>query len=307
MSANTTKQEILPRIIFRILDRAAGLGSQARTVKGAHAAIMRAYAALPEIPRRGVDPKKEWQASRSLDWWAIEKRRPHRARTTVCPLRDPNLGARADELARAAHPHRQNWEPAAPTDSQVSTGEILTTNHGHYSRQCAYTRFTYRPLYQSALVVARSGEVAIYYRDCQPPRRIHAPAGLRWVADVNGAALRSKDGTTYHPQPSDLRARDFARRVRAGLSAIRRGISEAEHRAAVAESVLRNCRRQVSLRAVSRAVGNCAAGTEAWLLRLGLSQRERATVGAVVRLASLKGERSPEFNRAACYAAGAVL
>ena len=118
---------------------------------------------------------------------------------------------------------------------------------------------------------------------------------------VGHVALRRPRGLTFEVDGADVMADvhhvldamgDFARRVRRAMAdnykrraRIRRYGSEQ----AATDAMLRTNRRKVSLRAMSRLAGNCQAGTEAWLARLGIQARERATAGAVYRLAKMKG------------------
>jgi hypothetical protein len=276
----TTKNQIIKRIAAR----ASQAGSTASTLKGRHRAAMRDAASLPPLPSRGEKAP------------SYQRRNPTTG-TVVTHITDYQLAAAAEDRAREDFPRRENWESARP-----GNGEVETIDHGQYSRSCTYRKLTYRPTYLSrATIDPRSNRVVYETAERNVTRK--APAGLYWSHDKDGLKLiRRTDGMDYHPTREDLHARDFAARIRRTMAAnyrrralVRRLGSEQ----AVTDYLLRSNRRRVSLRAISRAAGNCAAGTESFLARLGIANRERATAGAVYRLAKLKGEADNQLFRAA--------
>ena len=114
--------------------------------------------------------------------------------------------------------------------------------------------------------------------------------------------IRKSDGMDYHTTSEDLYARNFATRVRRAMAENykkRALLRKYKTEQAVLDYLLRSNRRRVSLRAMSRAAGNCEAGTESWLARLGIANRERAIAGAVYRLAHMKNQASLLFTSAA--------
>lgn len=282
----TTKKQTLARIATR----ASRAGSTASTTKGQHRAAMKHAASLPPLPSRGERPKPH------------ERRKPDTG-PTVTHVTDRELAAEADTEARKTYPRRQNWERPRPGD-----GYVGTINHGPYSRSCQYDHFTYAPTYLSRATLDPRTNRVTYETTARTVTR-KAPAGLYWSHDRDGLKLiRKTDGMDYHPTREDLFARDFATRVRRAMAenyrrrALVRRLGSEE---AATEHLMRTNRRRVSLRAVSRAAGNCQAGTEGFLARLGVAHRERATAGAVYRLAKIKGLAGlPLFRAAARVALG---
>ena len=247
-------------------------------------------------------------------------------RFRLVPLTDPAKKSKADETARRKNPRKRNWRSAAAVADPVRTGDIVSIDLGRYSRGCPYTHWEYQPVYYSAVKVWRSGRNAHYLTE-GVEKHLPAPAGTRWTYDVLGPCLvRDTDGMDYHPTVEDCPAngdelfagwhyhptvedclsRNFATRVRRGMAskfnAVRKAAKDARKAKEAKEREERALRcntRIVSLRLVSKAAGNCSAGTEQWLENLGIATRERARAGAVYRLASRKGLVTPDFLRAA--------
>ena len=271
-----TKKEIQARI-----RRNAG-DSKATTTRGQHRYAMRhVLPALLPLPQRG----------KPLTY----SRRP--APELVTFVVDWQVGNSAMQRAMAQHKSRQNWESPRPGD-----GSVETIDNGRYSRSCSYTHYTYRPTYVSRATLAPRNN-SIVYETRSRSRQLVAPAGLYWSHDADGLMLiRKSDGMDYHPTSEDLLARNFATRVRRAMAENykkRALLRKYKTEQAVLDYLLRSNRRRVSLRAMSRAAGNCEAGTESWLARLGIANRERAIAGAVYRLAHMKNQASLLFTSAA--------
>lgn len=136
-----------------------------------------------------------------------------------------------------------------------------------YSRRCTYRKIDHRGVYASALLVARSGDCAIWLCG-EKIARIPAPARLRWGHDGNGAYLRSADGTEYHPSASDLRSRNFVALVRGHIAdARKRRKIKLQNDKLFAEAAATTWVRWEHV----RACGYCVAGTRAFAAQNGLA------------------------------------
>jgi hypothetical protein len=291
MNHETLKEELLNKLQQVAIER--GSRKSFATLKG----LARFLKRCPSTPpwQGGVDEN----LTRSRDEYVSE-------RYIDVPLYDHDLGIRATDIAKDKHPRRQNWRSAKPTYSPVETGHVEVIDLGAYSRRCTYRHYEYMPQYQSALRVWRSGRSAHYIRE-GVERYVPAPSGTRWQRDEYGVLLRRlSDGMDYHPTAEDLQARDFVGRVRRGMSENYKARAKAkrdERDRALSEALerhaLRNNRRRISLRSVSKMAGNCLAGTDEYLRWLGIESRKRAVAGAVYRLAERKKLINERFVAAA--------
>ena len=114
-------------------------------------------------------------------------------------------------------------------------------------------------------------------------REKRTPKGMEWRADANGVYLcRLSDGIDYHPTHEDVRAKNFAGRVRRGMAANYRARVETRK----AERVLtRSLPTIVVTLDDSRRAGNCVQGTLAWAERkLRLSRESVVAAGYVAHV-----------------------
>ena len=125
-----------------------------------------------------------------------------------------------------------------------------------------------------------------------------------WVASGRGAALKLTPGLLHRVTGT------HAKSARALRSMLRRK-AKADALAHLSDvevlARLRQSRRQVSPLNVSKRAGNCEEGTCAYLARLGVSPDCRASLGALVRLARLKGMDDNRWFMSACRSAALTL
>lgn len=295
----TDRNETLKRSI-RARIRANAADSRATTIDGLHRYAMLRARELPPLYARGVSGTR-----RLADL-------PQRPRLIPARLEDATLASDSMALARGAHPSRRNWNAVeAVARWEPSAPWVDTIDHGRYSSRCTYRHYTYTPRYRCGLFVARSGAGAFLAVGESAPRWVRAPAGLRWDVDGLGARLVAKDGTDWHPTLGELGRRDFMGFVRARMTAKRaarrvakRAAKRAARRtmgAATDHAMMIAIAPPVPLVRASLAAGNCRAGTETWLRKLGVRRLSgrKARPMAVVRLARRKGMADrPEFQNA---------
>jgi hypothetical protein len=207
--------------------------------------------------------------------------------TAAVPRRRPvalvRCGADSFAAAQAAADGNRritNWEPAEPVARRVTPGEYRDHDAGRYSSRSAYHKIEHRPIYASWAVVGVGGVGACYRWGATNCRTLKAPAGMTFKVDGLGLVLvRESDGMDYHVTAEDLRARDFAGRVRKAMAAAFTARREAkrlaiqqEREAAIRARELATVR--VTL-ADSRAAGNCVEGSLRFAeTRLGIQRHE---------------------------------
>lgn len=203
-------------------------------------------------------------------------------------LPDNDMYMEARSAARDANKRIQNWEGAIPTTDKVARGKYRTTDHGQYSSRCKYTHYTYAPLYHSAITMGRSGCAVLHtygFSGSIKSRAIKAPKGCKFERDDNGPLVRRlSDGLDYHPTTSELKAPNFAARIRAGLAATFTARAEARKMAKNQEREAKIFAREIKSTRVtlsdSRRAGNCVEGTLAFAERkLGVSRVDILAAG----------------------------
>ena len=248
----------------RITDMAARMGSTGTTVEG-----LRRYAATHRFAQgggvgRGVPCITRY--THVIPSWAaaLGLSRPAGAgRVAAYPLHDAAMAAVAYAAVDVCGRSRVSTEPLVGAGSAGVTERKIDVS-GDMPGGYRYRAYEYVGFYVSYVAVARSGAVAWAVRG-EDVRRLPAPSGLRWAGSEDGACLIALDKTKYHPESSDLRARDFVARVRAGLTRAR-----TRRRAAAREAAATRASMQAALTSHvclddARGLGHCLAGVRDWV------------------------------------------
>ena len=109
----------------------------------------------------------------------------------------------AHSIAKSKHSRRKNWK--APEADFIT--DVISRNHGKYSKKCWYTRWSYTPTLKSYAFVSKWGGKSILYCHYSGNSFINAPRGWYWKIDVNGLCLRSHTSfqDDFHPTSDELK------------------------------------------------------------------------------------------------------
>jgi hypothetical protein len=215
----------------------------------------------------------------------------------VKSIADNNLYHAARNAARDKNKRIQNWESAEPTVRRASLGEYRTTDHGQYSSRCKYTHYTYTPLYHSAITLGLNGCAVLHtygFSGAIKSRAIKAPKGCKFSVDQNGLLVRRiSDSMDFHPTVADLKASDFATRIREGLAAnfvARREVAKlAKNQQREAKIFAREIKSTRVTLSDSRLAGNCVEGTLAFAERkLGIDRADILAAGYLFSVPATK-------------------
>jgi hypothetical protein len=189
-------------------------------------------------------------------------------------ITDPTLGSEAELISKKQNPKIRNWDSRSATTDATKHFTTMPINHGRYSSRCSYIRYTYSPMYHSELKIAKSSkEYAEFWQGGKLVKKLWAPSGLKFGWDDNGPLIVSKDGTEYHFDHSDLKAKNFAQNLRNKLSETRlarRKIKNAQKAQKLLDKELKRVR--ITLQD-SRRAGNCLQGTINYLSQNGYDRR----------------------------------
>jgi len=187
---------------------------------------------------------------------------------------DPILANEANSISRKENSKIKNWDYTTATIDAINHFTTKTINHGRYSSKCRYIRYSYSPMYHSELKIAKSsGEYAEFWQGGKLVKKLWAPSGLKFGWDNNGPLVISKDGTEYHFDHSDLKAKNFAQNLRNKLSKTRLARREIKN-SQKAQKLLDKELKRVSITIQdSRRSGNCLQGTINYLTQMGYDRR----------------------------------
>jgi hypothetical protein len=230
-----------------------------------------------------------------------------RAATCVLPLGSEDRRT-VRELARAAHPRKQNWDSEEETiDTFPRSGwAVLEEDHGSYSRRCKWHRISYTP---AATSYCHAFGTRLIARIFTTRYKLRAPRGWKYGRDELGVYVVRNDETReafrYHLLSDD---------VRGGVRAIRAaGIAhEIRQREVVKDQRLVRAASRAEEKILNRAgvwiserdslgVGNCRAGTAVFAKKYGLNidrhyqapvlerlMKKHVSVAAVIRHAEIR-------------------
>ena len=220
--------------------------STAKTPKGVLAAIRKH--GMPPLPRSFYSARIKWRK---------------------VAIADPDMGGIAWERSRSLYPRKSNWTSTRPVvgdhyDTQFDTFRYAGKHSGRTGSNGV-------PCYPSYLAVARRGAVAQLFQEGKLIVTRYAPKGLQWKIDELGAYLIDSKGLDYHPTVADIKARNFAALVRAGLKAKRdafRKLDQQARKDKTIEQTLKNkdrLSRYWVTREDSLSGGNCRMGTDRFI------------------------------------------
>lgn len=240
---------------------------------------------------------------------AVRKRNARRTNTPLAETtnvsavrrRVPILcGDKYQRLAKKLHPRRQNWESWREVTYQISGGwEIYSKDHGNYSRQHHYTKWSYIVLVSSYGLVLSPQRLRV--RLGTDTRLIDAPHGYHWGQDDDGIKLVANANANaradYHPTAEELSGpmRELTQILRENYRT-RQAEAKADRARAKADKAAKRRQAATMRQAVreglavcvadSRRAGNCGAGSASWATRHGLDPSRHYTPAQLLDVAN---------------------
>lgn len=220
--------------------------STAKTSKGVLAAIR----------KHGMPPLPKSVYSSGVKWRKVA-------------IDDSDMGGIAWERSRSNYPRKTNWTSTRPIigDQYDTQFDAFRYKGKHSGRTGSYGV----PCYPSYLAISRRGAVAQLWQEGALIATRYAPKGLQWKINELGAYLIDSKGLDYHPTVADIRARNFAALVRAGLKAKRDAFRKLEQQAKQQKEIEKTLKNKDQLgrywvtREDSLSGGNCQMGTDRFI------------------------------------------
>ncbi len=305
-----------------VIETAQAAGSKAKTFRGAARVLVAAARNTTPMHKRGVKASPhnrgssavaklpKWQLGQNalaraakLGVWALDAALEllaeiDAARRVTVPL-GPNTAQHLEDAARAAYPHRKNWDSATET-CFPAYDLVETIDHGQYSSRCSYRHLTYRPTATSCAVVSDGGAYVRYEYATDQPTWLKAPRGYRWDRDKNGLRIvsLSDQRRDYHPDSDDLRSYDA--RALAKKAAKLYAVRKTQAAKAKEEARLAKLSADEQTRLIAKAeregatvclkdslkAGNCRAGSEQFAHRHNLDPTKHYKPSQLLRIAN---------------------
>lgn len=275
-------QHVNPDYAKRIIRRAGGAGSNAKTLAGAVKYCVKNHLVPKTYPSAySANERRDlWKTRQAMDRNPVGSALRNKW-TTVNGYRsvridDSELAELSLAEGRRICPRKKNIHTGSPRvcGDEFQVRDVPIHYKGRFKGWRGSEFFCD---YQSSAHVSVSGRSMVLVQGCKIQRRIIAPSGMRWKA---GAYLeRISDGMDYHPTLEDMRAKDFVSRVRREMAKNWKARRDERHAqrevkrlsvvfAAQAPSV------RVTLED-SRRAGNCVQGSVNFAAsRLGMDPQE---------------------------------